>query len=157
MFTLKKNFTAFILLTFYIAPIYILAEENPELNFTSELSKNRIKMGENVILTVTISGAYKVPPEIKLPNLSDFTIISSNQYSSYNIKEKKYEAKTKYEIHLLPKKPGTFSIGPIELHYARQVYKTQILTLEVLPSKEYEESPLPKKEIPWKDKKGIII
>jgi len=130
----------------------ILPLSSEEIKITSELNKDKIKMGEEFILTVTISGNYSSSPQIKLPDLSNFITLSSQQYSTYNIKKGRYEAHTKYEIHLLPKKVGIFNIGPVELNYKNRIYKTETLTIEVLPS-ELEEIPA----LPWKSKRGKII
>ncbi|MGE4357051.1 MAG: BatD family protein [Candidatus Omnitrophota bacterium] len=156
---LKKTFTISAFLIFYNLLSFSWAEENTEIKLSAQLNKNQVKMGEEFILTILISGTYKTTPEIKMPDLSDFIVISSHQSSSYKIKEGEYESTIKYEIHLLPKKPGIFSIGSAELSYNHRTYRTDILTLEVLPSSEPDETPFPykHKKIPWKSKKGIFI
>lgn len=154
-FFLLKKFFLLSFLLFFSFPFSEISFE--EIKITSELNKNKVKMGEKFIFTVTVTGNFNTTPKVKLPSFSDFKILSSQQHSSYNIKEGKYEVRFIYEIYLLPKNPGFFSIDSVELNYKNHVYKTQPLTIEVIPSEFEEESPHPKKIPPWKDKKSTLI
>ncbi|MCM8765718.1 MAG: BatD family protein [Candidatus Omnitrophica bacterium] len=142
-----------IFLSLYSLALLFLASEGGEFSLTSEINKKRVKMGEEFTLTISLTGDYRVRPELKIPDLSEFVVLSSQQSSTFNLRGKKHQTNIKYEFRLLPKKPGVFSIGPVELNYKNQLYKTKILTIEVLPS----ETPSPGKKSPWKIRKGVIL
>ncbi|MCM8779405.1 MAG: BatD family protein [Candidatus Omnitrophica bacterium] len=149
--SLKKIF-----LSFYPLALLFLIADGEELTLSSELNKNRVNLGEEFTFTISISGNYKLKPEIKLPDLSAFVLLSSRQSSTFNLQEKKHKTTTRYEFRLLPKKPGVFNLGPVELKYKNQIYRTKTLTIEVLPSPNLE-TPLPQEKPSWKTKRGIFL
>jgi len=131
-----------------------------EITLTSQVSKTKVKVGEKFSFTITLSGSYKQTPRMKIPNLSEFIVISSRQSSKYNVREGKTVAITKYEFILAAKKSGIFTIQAVELDYNNKIYKTQPLDIEISEgTSPQEETPSPdeKRIVPFNKERGIIL
>jgi len=90
-------------------------------NFKLKVSmdKKEVEVGEPITLSMKISGAGNVKSVGKptLPELKDFRIYDSG--SSENISKKNYlvQGVKTYEMVLIPKKAGKYSIPPIEFSF----------------------------------------
>jgi hypothetical protein len=90
-------------------------------NFKLKVSadKKEVEVGEPITLTMKISGAGNVKSVGKptLPELKDFRIYDSG--SSENISKKNYlvQGVKTYEMVLIPKKAGKYSIPPLEFPF----------------------------------------
>lgn len=94
-----------------------------------------VAMGEQFRLTYTINSEAK---DLRAPDLSDFEVLmgpsSSVSYNQSMINgEFKSETTTSFTYILMPKKEGTFNLGPATIKAKKANYTSNSLVIKVLP------------------------
>ena len=96
------------------------------------LSRDTIGMDEQVLLTITASGAVQDLPAPQMPSLATFEVYSRGQSSSFSMINGRMSFEQTYRYILLPKKAGTFPISNVSIVYQNKRYKANDVTLTVL-------------------------
>jgi len=105
------------------------------VTFTAEASRS-IVMGQQFNLTYTSNSEVS---DFRIPELGDFEILmgpSTSTMSSTTIINGKYTSTTtfRYTYVLYPKSTGTFTISPATASIKKDTYKSNSLTIKVLPA-----------------------
>jgi hypothetical protein len=113
-----------------------LAAGAAELSFSAEVDRTALGLGEQLQLTVTVSGTnIGGVPRPELPALEGFNQLGSTSSQSTNISfvnGRMTQEQTISFIHLLePKQTGTLTIGPCKLDFKGTVYQTQPIAVTV--------------------------
>ncbi|MFQ6617140.1 MAG: BatD family protein [Fidelibacterota bacterium] len=131
---LGKIFISFLIL---ISPFYFQStSEGDEIEFKAYVDKTALNLDEKLTFTVEISGGdIDFFPEIELPPLDKFAIISGpSKSSSFQwINGKTFSSKT-YTYVLAPLEKGTHTINPVIMRYKNRVYRSDPITIAVTDS-----------------------
>jgi hypothetical protein len=117
-----------------------------ELNFSADVDRTTVGLGEQLQLTVTVQGTnIGGVPRPQLPELPDLTQLGSTSSQSTNISfvsGRMTQQQTISFIYIFaPKKVGTLTIGPCKLDFKGSVYQTEPIALAV--TKESQAPPPP--------------
>ncbi|NOX37135.1 MAG: protein BatD [Calditrichaeota bacterium] len=103
-----------------------------EVKITATVDKNPVGLDEEFTYTVEISGETRNLPEVELPELEHFTVIAGPSVStSFQMINFKMSASRTYQLVLLPKKVGTFTIPPAEATYKGETIRSNAIELTV--------------------------
>jgi len=107
-----------------------------ELNFSAEVDRNSVGLGEQLQLTVTVSGTnIGGVPRPQLPSLPDFNNLGSTSSQSTNISfvngRMTQEQTVSFIYVLSPKRVGDLVIGPCKLDFKGTTYQTQPINIAV--------------------------
>lgn len=130
-----------------------------ELSIESKADKTVISANEVMTFSITIEGMMKQPPQIKMPALENFDVISTSR--AFNIasgKDRKKKSTFKLMYLLVPRSEGSFTIGPAEIEYKGKFYTTDPIVVEVKPAAAEPEIPeAPEEKIPKEGGFEIVI
>ncbi len=107
-----------------------------ELNFSASVDRTTVGLGEQVQLTVTVSGTnIGGVPRPRLPALADFDNLGSTSSQSTNISfvngRMTQEQTISFIYFLAPRKTGDLTIGPCKLDFKGTTYQTQPVGITV--------------------------
>ncbi len=110
-----------------------------ELNFTAEVDRTTVGLGEPLRLTVTVTGTnIGRVPQPELPKLDGFDNIGSSRSQSTSISIVNGRITQQQSINfvytLVPKKTGELVIGPCRMEYQGVEYTTEPITVKVTKS-----------------------
>ncbi|MDD2890268.1 MAG: BatD family protein [bacterium] len=104
------------------------------IDFTASCDRTQVALGETFTLEVKVNGNVSNPPEPKLPQMSDFDVVSSSRGQSVLINNGKVSSSISFNYTLSPTKVGKFSIGPCTMNYKGKTIQTQPIDIEVVKS-----------------------
>ncbi|MGQ9708323.1 MAG: BatD family protein [bacterium] len=110
-----------------------------EINFSANVDRTTVGLGEPFQLTVTVQGInISRVPRPRLPSLEGFDNLGSSQSQSTSISiingRMQQEATISFVYTLVPKKTGELTIGPCQLEYNNMLYTTEPITITVVKS-----------------------
>ena len=132
------------------------------LGITQEISPDQMrKFCQDVkgkTINLIIEGAMKEIPNIKMPALDGFDVISTSRaFNTASAKEKR-ESSFRIVYLLRPKSEGKFTIGPAEMEFKGKLYTTDPIEVEITPGEEKPEEPeAPKEKLPKEGGFEIVI
>ncbi|OYD17440.1 hypothetical protein CH330_00085 [candidate division WOR-3 bacterium JGI_Cruoil_03_51_56] len=108
-----------------------------ELQFTAEVDRTTVGLGERFVLTVKVSGSgMGSVPGPQLPVLDDFDQLGSSSSQSTNISfvngRVSREQTISFIYYLAAMRLGELTIGPCKLNYKGSIYQTQAITINVV-------------------------
>ncbi len=105
-----------------------------EIQLKAYVNKAVVGLNENFVYTVEISGTARSLPDVKLPDLSEFKILSGPSVSSsFQMINFQMSASKTYQFVLLPKKVGQFVIPPASATVDGQIIQSNSINLRVVP------------------------
>jgi hypothetical protein len=125
---LKKIGKIFFIILFFSN--YILSAD---IQVSASVSDTEVEVDEQFTYSVTVSGNVANVPRPTLPQLPDFRVYSSGTSSSFQFVNGVISSSITYNYVLVPLKEGTFTIGEAKIEFGGQEYKTQPITIKVLP------------------------
>jgi len=103
-----------------------------DLQFTAFVDRTSLGLNETVTLTIQIQGAGFSGPDPRLPDLSDFRVLSGpNESSTFQFINGRTSSSKTYTLVLQPRREGTLTIGPAELTADGKLYRTDPIALTV--------------------------
>jgi len=107
-----------------------------ELNFSADVDRTSVGLGEQVQLTVTVQGTnIGGVPKPALPEMPDFTNLGSTSSQSTNISfvngRMTQQQTISFIYFLAPKQVGSLAIGPASLDFRGTTYQTQPIQITV--------------------------
>jgi hypothetical protein len=130
--------------------VSLLSAFAAELEFSAAVDRTRVGLGEQLVLTVTVSGSgIGRVPQPKLPSLDGFDRLGSTSSSSSNISfvngRMSQENRTSFIYYLAPNREGDLIIPPCTLDFKSSIYTTR--PIDVTVSKE-PQAPPPRQQPP---------
>ncbi len=121
-----------------------------ELNFSADVDRTTVGLGEQLQLTVTVSGTnIGGVPRPQLGELPDFTNLGSTSSQSTNISfvngRMTQEQTISFIYFLSPKRVGNLTIGPATLDFKGATYQTQPIAITVTRE---SQAPPPRQQAP---------
>jgi len=98
----------------------------------ASLDHDSIRAGDQVVLTVTVTGDARNVEPPTLPALTDFRIFRGGQSQRFSFVNGQASAEHTFTYYLQPQSEGRFTIGAIEIVADGQTVRTPPLKLEVL-------------------------
>jgi hypothetical protein len=98
----------------------------------ASLDRERVPVGEQVVLTVTVTGEARQVNPPDLPDLPDFRVFGGGQSQRFSFVNGRASAQHSFTYYLQPQREGEFTIDPIEIRADGQVVRTPELRLEVV-------------------------
>lgn len=134
-----------------VLSVLFLAVVAAELNFSAEVDRTTVGLGEQIQLTVTVQGTnVGGVPRPQLPELPDFNNLGSTSSQSTNITfvngRMTQEQTISFIYFLSPKKVGSLTIGPCKLDFKGTTYETQ--PIAVTTTKEAQAPPPQQRQQP---------
>lgn len=112
-----------------------------EIEVQIKLNKEKVMVGEVFEYQVQVKGKFKVSPNLIIPELENFEILSQLQVYNYKIQKGKAKSTLCYKFNITALKEGEFEIKGFKLKFKNKEY-------EIKPVKIVVEGI---KEIPWKE------
>ena len=105
-----------------------------DIQLKAYVSRAVVGLNDNFTYTVEISGSAKSLPEVNLPDLSAFKILSGPSVSSsFQMINFQMTASKSYQFVLLPKKTGQFVIPAATANVDGKVIKSNTINITVVP------------------------
>lgn len=146
-----------ILILSFLLLSYGVAGYCQELSISSKVDKERLAQSECLDLTITISGKMRGAPNIELPDLKEFEVLSKSSSQNISIERKKTSYSASFSFILKPKSCGALTIDPARIRYKGKTYQTQPIVVEVIPGEPTPEKPSPPEEPKLPELEGGII
>ena len=103
-----------------------------DVELTASVSQNPVYMNQQFTYSLEISGSTSGLPDINLPPMPDFRVLSGpNQSSNYQILNGKVSSKLTYSVVLLPRSEGKFTIPAVSVVYKGKTYRSNAIELNV--------------------------
>lgn len=98
-----------------VAILVTAAAPAEELQFTATVDKTQVTLGQPLTLTLMVSGNLGEidPPMLQLPE--GFAVAASSQSTSFAIRAGVAERTVALTYVLVPRQPGTFTLGPFQV------------------------------------------
>jgi hypothetical protein len=104
-----------------------------DISFEATVDADKVPMGTAAQLTLTVHGSQDVK-QLDLPSIDGFESRFVGPSTQVSVVNGAYSTAQSFTYVLLPLKEGTFTIPPIELQIKGQVYRTQPITMQVVPA-----------------------
>jgi len=104
------------------------------------LDSTEISLGESTRISIRISSSTEA--DISIPHIPDVTVRHAGVSRSTSIINGAVSTRNTHSYLLTPEKPGTHTIPPFTVSIKRKEYRTQALTLNVLPSSQRKDPEL---------------
>jgi len=102
------------------------------LEVTASVDPDKGRVGEEMVLTVVVSGSFRNLSDPVLPNLSDdFDVYSAGSSRNFSFINGRTSSSLSLQYRLVPKRVGTFTIGPIQVEHDKEVVSTRPITVQV--------------------------
>lgn len=119
------------------------SEVKPSLELSARTDKTRVGTGELLNFSIEIAGALSETPKVEIRNFEGFSIVSTGQSQQIRVEEGKPHLTLTLSYILAPFTPGKHLLGPIEVEYQGQKYKTEPIEVTVIPGNGVKEPPRP--------------
>lgn len=128
-----KKYLQFFGLAFFLAAWLAGAVQgfSQELSISAAATPRQASEGQNIRLVVTIEGKANLNESPQLPELGDFQVYSGGRSSNFSFINGQVSSSLSFTYILVPKRPGSFTIGPIQISHGGKVYSTQPIQIEV--------------------------
>jgi len=112
-----------------VSALTALAQAQVSIN--AEVDKTRVALDDQIVLSVTVSGAEAALPEPQLPALANFSVYSSGRNQSISFINGKVSSSVVYTYVLVPHFVGAGAIGPISVATGGARAQTQPIAIQV--------------------------
>lgn len=109
------------------------AEKVPALSLVAKVDKTEATLQDQITLTLSTEGAQRAGRP-HLPPLPAFEVISRGSSTRIQIINGNITSGVDYNYILIPKKTGTFEIGPATLQHKGQTISSNKITLSITPA-----------------------
>ena len=107
--------------------------QGDDIEVTSVVNSTKIGINDQLVLTVTVSGAdANKAGEPQFPSMTDFIVSRSGTSTQMNIINFKTSVTKTFTFVLTPKNTGTYDIGAVSVPVDGTVYKTSATKVEVV-------------------------
>ena len=127
----------FVCLLALLCPVQSFAED-----VVASVDKNAATLEDQIVLTVTLSGERSGAGSPVLPPLPEFNVAEGGSSRRVEIVNFRKSSSTQYTYYLLPKRTGTFTIGPVRVSVNGKTLESRPIQVKILPvDQNPEESP----------------
>jgi len=113
-----------------------------DVSILASVNRQKVAVGDIVVLTVTIRGATNVSPSL-FPSIDGLRLLSTSMSSRITTGTSGFQAEVYHRYNLQALKAGKFEIPPLEFKVGGTSYTTQSLSVEVVEAATPSPSPAP--------------
>ncbi len=124
----KFPFTVFAL--FLLIPALTFAAD--DVKVSTIFDKKTLEVNDQLTLTIKIVGSRINIQRPRIPLNESFDSFYSGRASRFLFQNGQQESVTEFRYTLVPKRPGVFKVGPIEVQVNDETYRTEPVEIEVL-------------------------
>lgn len=144
---LAKGFWVISLVVLLLGGLVLPAAAQSGGVVTAEVDRTSLSTDEVLLLTVTVDLATDAG-QPSLPALDGFDLLSSSNSAQFHLGNGGMQAQAIYQYQLRPTRPGTLTIGPIEVEVGGQRYQTDPITVQVSQGTGNLVQPVPQPALP---------
>jgi len=119
-------------LALFIAKFFVSSVYAGELAIIGKVDKTEITVEDSILLSITVSGVQS-PPTPELPDLPDFTVQPGGTVSQVQFVNGKLSSDTIFNYALIPRRAGTFTIGPAIVEVRGKIARSEPIQVKVTP------------------------
>ncbi|MGB2803512.1 MAG: BatD family protein, partial [Candidatus Zixiibacteriota bacterium] len=116
------------------------------ISFNASVDRTEVSVGEQITLTVSVSGDVKSIPQPELPSLDEFNVYSAGRSQNFTYVNGRLSASVTFNYVLVPRKAGKLTIGPASIKLDGKTYQTTPIQITVASEGKTPSSPAPSKE-----------
>lgn len=116
------------------------AEPSTALEVRAWVDKTEATLEDQIFLTVSVSGARRLPGEPVLPPLPEFSVTKGGTSSRTEIVNGTIRTSAEVTYLLAPRRVGTYTIGPVRIESKGHTFESQPLVVKILPADSSAES-----------------
>ncbi len=106
-----------------------------DITLVASVSRNPVGVDETFTYELKVSGATQSLPDVQLPPLDPFKILSGpNQSSQFSMVNGAVSVSKSYSVVLLPRRTGKFTIPAVRVTHKGRTYLSNAIELEVTSS-----------------------
>jgi hypothetical protein len=98
------------------------------------VDKTEATLEDQIFLTVSISGQRRLPSDPILPPLPDFSVTKGGSSSQTQIVNGSINTSVEVTYLLTPRRTGSFTIGPVGIEKKGRTYRSQPISIKILPA-----------------------
>jgi len=102
-----------------------------KISIEASVDRNVVGVGEELVLTVSVSGGLQNLPEPKLPDMPDFSVYGSGTNTSFSWTNGRISSSRTSTYVLVPRTEGKFTIPSISVEYGGKEYFTEPIEVTV--------------------------
>jgi hypothetical protein len=102
-----------------------------DISFNATVDRTEMGLDEQLTLTVSVTGNVKSIPQPELPQLNDFSILTSGRSQSFNYSNGQLSSSVIFNYILTPRKTGKFIIGSAKIKLDGKTYETTPIEITV--------------------------
>lgn len=103
-----------------------------DVTVTARVSGTVVSLNETFTLSVFVEGAMSAPAPELGRIMEQFTVYSSGTSSSMSIVNGRRTTSKRWNYSLLPRAPGSFVLGPVEVEVDGAIYSSEPIEIEVV-------------------------
>lgn len=104
-----------------------------DIYFHAEVSRSKVALGDQVLLTLTTEGTQDVPM-IDLPRLEDVDVEFRGPSTRISVVNGRYSSSKSFTYSLFPRKVGSFTIPAVRVEIAGKTYTSDPIPIDVVAS-----------------------
>jgi len=116
------------------------------ISFNASVDRTELSVGEQITLTVSVSGDVKSIPQPDLPALDEFSVYSAGRSQNFTYVNGQLSASVTFNYVLVPRQAGKLTIGPASIKLEGKTYQTSPIQIAVAGEGEAPSSAAPSKE-----------
>ncbi len=101
------------------------------ISFDASVDRTEVSVGEQITLTVSVSGDVKSIPQPDLPSLDEFSVHSAGRSQNFTYVNGRLSASVTFNYVLIPRKTGKLTIGPARIKLEGKTYQTSPIQITV--------------------------
>jgi cytochrome c-type biogenesis protein CcmH/NrfG len=98
---------------------------------TAEVDRHRVAPGDQVLLTITVDGAFQSAPPVNLPRLEGVEILTGGTSQSFSFINGQVKATVTSTYYLIVRRNSSFTIPELTIEIEGRQYQTQPIPIEV--------------------------
>ena len=112
-----------------------------DVSVNLSVNRNEISMGDNLQLTVQVSGKMRGVPDPVVRNLDNFSVVGRSQSSQFSIVNGQISSNKSFIYTMIPNNTGDFQLGPAEIEIDGKTYSSQSVSVKVSSAQSQPQAP----------------
>ena len=101
------------------------------ISFDASVDRTEVTVGEQITLTVSVSGDVKSIPQPNLPPLDEFSVYSAGRSQNFTYVNGRLSASVTFNYVLVPRQEGKLTVGPASIKLDGKTYQTSPIQITV--------------------------
>jgi hypothetical protein len=111
--------------------LFFRLSSGQNISFDASVDRTEVTVGEQITLTVSVSGDVKSIPQPDLPALEEFSVHSAGRSQNFTYVNGRLSASVTFNYVLVPRKAGKLTVGPASIKLEGKTYRTSPIQITV--------------------------